>query len=58
MRSVEPMLRSEMLRHFHGNQVQAKDRLGISRTTLRTKLRDLGLAVECRHALESALRDA
>jgi DNA-binding NtrC family response regulator len=35
-----------VLRHVKGNQLRASEILGISRTTLRAKLRALGLAVE------------
>ena len=35
-----------VLRHVRGNQVQASELLGISRTTLRAKLRGLGMAAE------------
>jgi nitrogen regulation protein NR(I) len=35
-----------VLRHVKGNQLRASEILGISRTTLRTKLRALGLAIE------------
>lgn len=46
MHLVECELLTRALRHTRGNQVQASDVLGINRTTLRTKLRDLGIAVE------------
>jgi nitrogen regulation protein NR(I) len=42
-----------VLRHVKGNQVHASQLLGISRTTLRAKLRDLGLAVEKQDASET-----
>jgi two-component system nitrogen regulation response regulator GlnG len=35
-----------VLRHTKGNQLQASELLGVSRTTLRAKLRALGLSVE------------
>jgi nitrogen regulation protein NR(I) len=44
--AVEEVLFNEALRHAHGNQGQASERLGISRTTLRAKLRTLGITVE------------
>jgi two-component system nitrogen regulation response regulator GlnG len=43
---VDRMVLSSVLRHARGNQVQASQLLGISRNTLRAKLRSLGLAVE------------
>jgi DNA-binding protein Fis len=35
-----------VLRHVKGSQAQASKLLGISRTTLRSKLLDLGLMIE------------
>ncbi len=43
--AVDRVVIEAVLRHFKGNQVQASEALGISRTTLRSKLRSLGLAV-------------
>jgi two-component system nitrogen regulation response regulator GlnG len=43
---VDRILLEAVLRHTRGNQVQASEVLGISRTTLRARLRALGLAVE------------
>ncbi len=40
---VDRHLLHEVMKHFHGNQLQAADRLGISRMTLRSKLRSLGM---------------
>jgi two-component system nitrogen regulation response regulator GlnG len=45
-REVDRVVMDVVLRHVKGNQVQASELLGISRTTLRAKLRDLGLTVE------------
>jgi two-component system nitrogen regulation response regulator GlnG len=44
--AVERVVIETVLRHVKGNQVQASELLGISRTTLRAKLRGLGMAIE------------
>jgi len=44
--AVERELLVEVLRHTHGHQTHASELLGLSRVTLRHKLRTLGLAVD------------
>jgi len=44
--AVDRAVLREVLDHVNGSQLQAAGLLGISRTTLRSKLRDLGLVVE------------
>ncbi len=46
MREVEFELLTRALQHTHGHQAQASDLLGINRTTLRTKLKELGIGLE------------
>jgi two-component system, NtrC family, nitrogen regulation response regulator GlnG len=43
---TERVLLTEVLMHTHGHQAQASDLLGLNRTTLRYKLRNLGLTVD------------
>jgi two-component system nitrogen regulation response regulator GlnG len=43
---VERVLLARVLRHTHGHQTQASELLGLNRTTLRHKLRALGLVVD------------
>jgi two-component system nitrogen regulation response regulator GlnG len=43
---VERELLTRALRRTHGHQANASDLLGINRTTLRTKLRELGLTLD------------
>jgi two-component system nitrogen regulation response regulator GlnG len=44
--AVDKAILRAALRYTKGNQVQASELLGISRTTLRAKLRSLGLVIE------------
>jgi two-component system nitrogen regulation response regulator GlnG len=44
--AVERILLTQVLRHTHGHQGQARQLLGLARATLRVKLRSLGLAVD------------
>lgn len=43
---VERELFARTLRRTHGHQVNASDLLGINRTTLRARLRELGIALD------------
>jgi two-component system nitrogen regulation response regulator GlnG len=43
---IERLLFTRVLQHTHGNQGQASEMLGLNRSTLRHRLRTLGLAVE------------
>jgi two-component system nitrogen regulation response regulator GlnG len=43
---VERALLTRVLRHTHGNQLQAARILGITRGSLRTKVRDLGIRID------------
>lgn len=51
--AVDRAILEETMRHFNGNQFQAAERLGISRMTLRNKLRSLGLLIDRRGPNES-----
>jgi nitrogen regulation protein NR(I) len=46
MQVVERALLTRVLQQTHGHQGHASERLGLNRSTLRYKLRDLGLSVE------------
>jgi two-component system nitrogen regulation response regulator GlnG len=44
--AVERLLFVQVLRHTHGHQAQASDILGLNRSTLRHRLKTLGLTVD------------
>jgi two-component system nitrogen regulation response regulator GlnG len=44
--AVERLLIVKVLQHTHGNQVKASELLGLNRSTLRHRLRTLGLAID------------
>ncbi len=49
IQEVDRHMLHEVMKHFHGNQLQAAERLGISRMTLRSKLRSLGMIQDRSH---------
>jgi two-component system nitrogen regulation response regulator GlnG len=54
--AADRLILEAVLRHVQGSQVRASNLLGISRTTLRAKLRALGLMVE-KHLLAASGQD-
>jgi nitrogen regulation protein NR(I) len=46
VRRLERLLLTRVLQHTNGNQVQAAKMLGITRGSLRTKIRDLGIRID------------
>ena len=40
---TDRVILDEVMRHFRGNQARAAEKLGISRVTLRSRLRQLGM---------------
>jgi two-component system nitrogen regulation response regulator GlnG len=46
VQAVERVVLTRVLRHTHGHQARASEILGINRSTLRQKLRDLGLSLD------------
>lgn len=50
---IDRILLPEILNHAEGNQGQASEILGIARSTLRTKIIDLGLAMQKKFKVES-----
>jgi two-component system nitrogen regulation response regulator GlnG len=45
-RAVERILFTRVLQETHGHQSHASERLGLGRSTLRYKMRDLGLTLD------------
>jgi two-component system nitrogen regulation response regulator GlnG len=45
LRRMERLLLTRVLQHTSGNQLQAAKMLGITRGSLRTKLRELGITI-------------
>jgi len=56
LKAMDRVVLPRVLRHTHGNQTQASELLGLHRTTLRSKLRSLGLAYD-RTLVDGAERD-
>ena len=54
---IDRVLLPEVLSHVRGNQAQASEILGIARSTLRTKITDLGLTFEKQLKAESCDND-
>ena len=52
--AVDLVILEETMRHLDGNQLQASERLGLSRMTLRNKLRSLGLIADKSEGTEAA----
>lgn len=50
IQEVDRHLLREIMKHCRGNQLQAAERLGISRMTLRSKLRSLGMMPNRNHS--------
>ena len=55
--AVERVIFTQVLEHTHGNQGKACEILGLNRSTLRHRLRTLGLAVD-KVPVDAAKRDA
>jgi two-component system nitrogen regulation response regulator GlnG len=57
LRRMEKLLLTKVLQHTNGNQVQAAKILGITRGSLRTKIRDLGIIIAKSVASNEELED-